>query len=80
MFLHFLIDHRRNINEIPYQSSLMRASEYNNIPLVEFIVSKEETDIGLKDRSGKTAIDFASTDEMKAILTKSQNAREKMSK
>ena len=67
MFLHFLIDRERNINEIwGGRTSLMIASLENNIPIAEFIVSKEETEIG-------NAIDFAETNEMRKILTKSKN-------
>ena len=77
MFLHFLIDRERNINETDWagRTSVIYASQLNNIPIAEFLVSKEETEIRLEDDYGKTAIDFAITKEMREILTKSQSTR-----
>ena len=79
MFLHFLIDRERNINETNLygMTSLMWASEHNNILIAEFIISKEEADIGLKNFGGKTAIDYAKTEEMREILRKSHNTRQR---
>ena len=52
MFLFFLLEQKRNINETIGlgRTSLMLAATNNNVPLAEFILSLEAADAGAKDR------------------------------
>ena len=72
MFLFFLLEQNRNINETDGRgrTSLMLAAENNNVPLAEFILSLEATDAGVKDIWGRTALDVAATDEMRETIRK----------
>ena len=73
MFLHFLIDRERNINETHFsgETSLMCASPQNNIPMAEFIIFKPE------DRYRQADIDSGETEAMREIIRISQNTLKK---
>ena len=71
MFLFFLLEQKRNINEKwDGKSSLMLAARNNNVPLAEFILSLEGTDADIRDGERRTAFDWAETDEMRETIRK----------
>jgi hypothetical protein len=71
MFLFFLIEEKRDINErwAIESTSLMWAARYNNIALARFILSIDGVDASAKDSNGRTALDYAPTNEMRAIIS-----------
>ena len=71
MFLHFVNDLKIDINEQDnyiYVSSLMLLSEQNNIILVQYAIKDLHADTQLKDYSHRTALDYATSEEMKEFL------------
>ena len=72
MFLFFLLEQGRSINETSYypgKTPLIHSVESNNIPLVRFILSQEGVDVTPKDNEGKTALEYSEAAEIKEMIS-----------
>ena len=71
MFLYFLLDRNVDVNQtksFSNVSSLMIATQLNNIPLIKFLIL-HGANTSLVDRNGNTAIKYVTSDEAKEALT-----------
>ena len=51
------------------QTGLMIASSHGHLNVVEYLI-RREADVNIKDDSGKTALDYAKTPEIREVLIK----------